>query len=65
MGAFPVASIRDNVRAQRQLLEHLGVCRVAIAIGGSLGGMLALEWIATYPAFVERAVIIAACAAHP
>lgn len=41
---FPDVTIRDTVAAHRQVLEHLGVRRVALAIGGSMGGMLALEW---------------------
>jgi len=61
---FPITSIRDNVVAQRALLEHLGVRRLALAIGGSLGGMLALEWAATYPTLVDRVVAIACPARH-
>jgi homoserine O-acetyltransferase len=61
---FPLTSIRDNVRAQRALLAGLGVTRVALAIGGSLGGMLALEWAACYPDLVGQLVLIAAPAAH-
>ena len=65
LSAFPIASMRDNVRAQRALLNRLGVRHVAAAVGGSLGGMLALEWAATFPGYVSRVVVIAACAAHP
>lgn len=65
MSAFPITSIRDNVRLQRQLLEHVGVRGVAVAVGGSLGAMLALEWAASYPALVSRVVAVAGCAAHP
>jgi homoserine O-acetyltransferase len=65
MASFPVTTIRDNVRVQRRLLAHLGVCGVEIAMGGSLGAMLALEWAATYPDFVSRLVAVAGCAAHP
>ena len=64
MADFPVTSIRDNVAAQRALLDELGVRRIALAIGGSLGGMLALEWAACYPAFVEEVVVVAAPARH-
>jgi homoserine O-acetyltransferase len=62
--AFPAASVRDNVRAQHALLRALGVRRVALAVGGSLGGMLALEWAATFPDDVAALVVVAACAAH-
>lgn len=61
---FPLVSIRDNVRAQKLLLDQLGVRGIAMAIGGSLGGMLALEWAATYPAFVRSLVLVATCARH-
>ena len=65
LSAFPIASMRDNVRAQRVLLDYLGVRHVTAAVGGSLGGMLALEWASTFPDYVSRVVVIADCAAHP
>lgn len=46
---FPLVSVRDNVRLQRALVAHLGVKRVACVLGGSLGGMLALEWAVMDP----------------
>jgi homoserine O-acetyltransferase len=55
---FPLVSIRDNVRAQARLLESLGISRLRLAIGGSIGGMQALEWSILFPERVERAVII-------
>ena len=42
--AFPVPTIRDTVRLHRALLDALGVRSVALAIGGSMGGMQVLEW---------------------
>jgi homoserine O-acetyltransferase len=56
---FPVVSIGDNVRAQARLLDSLGIGRVRLAIGGSIGGMQALDWSILYPERVERAVVIA------
>jgi homoserine O-acetyltransferase len=56
---FPLISIRDNVRAQGQLLDSLGIHRLRLVLGGSLGGMQALEWAVLFPDRVERAVIIA------
>lgn len=57
---FPLVSIGDIVRAQRFLLERLGVRRLALVAGGSIGGLQALEWTVAFPDFVERAVILAA-----
>jgi len=56
---FPLVSIGDNVRAQARLLDSLGIRRVRLAIGGSIGGMQALDWSILYPERVERAVVIA------
>lgn len=56
---FPLISIGDNVRAQARLLDSLGISRLKLAIGGSIGGMQALDWSMRYPERVERAVIIA------
>ena len=60
---FPVITIRDIVRAQRRLLDDLGVRRLALVIGGSIGGQQALEWAVEFPEFVERAVPVAATGA--
>jgi len=56
---FPLVSIRDNVHAQAQLLDSLGIRRLRLVLGGSIGGMQALEWAIYDPARVERAAIIA------
>lgn len=55
---FPLVSIRDNVRAQSQLLNSLGIGRLRLVLGGSIGGMQALEWAIHDPARIERAAII-------
>jgi homoserine O-acetyltransferase len=55
---FPLVSIRDNVRAQAELLDSLGIRRLRLVLGGSIGGMQALEWAIHDPARVERAAII-------
>jgi homoserine O-acetyltransferase len=60
---FPVVTIRDMVRAQRRLLDSLGVRRLALVIGGSIGGQQALEWAVEFPDFVEKAVPVAATGA--
>jgi homoserine O-acetyltransferase len=56
---FPLISIRDNVRAQARLLESLGIQRLRLVMGGSIGGMQALEWTVLFPERVERGLIIA------
>ena len=58
--SFPVVTIRDMVRAQRRLLDGLGVRRLALVIGGSIGGQQALEWAVEFPDFVEKAAPVAA-----
>ena len=55
---FPLISIRDNVRAQAKLLDSLGVRKLRLAMGGSLGGMQALEWAIEFPEKVGRALVI-------
>lgn len=55
---FPLVSIRDNVRAQAQLLDSLGIRSLRLVLGGSIGGMQALEWAIFDPARVRRAAII-------
>src|SRR5512138_2520073 len=64
LGTFPAVTVRDMVRAQHALGTALGVRRVRMVIGGSLGGMQALEWALSYPALVESAVFVASTARH-
>jgi homoserine O-acetyltransferase len=61
---FPVITIRDMVRAQAALLDHLGIARLKAVVGGSMGGMQALEWAATVPDRVAAALVIASSARH-
>ena len=60
--AFPVVTVRDMVRVQAAALDALGVERVALVIGGSVGGMQALEWAALYPDRVGVAAAVGATA---
>jgi homoserine O-acetyltransferase len=57
---FPLVSIRDMVRVQARLLDHLGIERLHTAVGGSIGGMQALQWAVDFPQRVERAIAIGA-----
>jgi homoserine O-acetyltransferase/O-succinyltransferase len=60
---LPVVTIRDMVRAQKRLLDAIGVRRLALVAGGSIGGQQALEWAVEFPDFVEKAVPVAATGA--
>jgi len=59
---FPLVSIRDMVRAQKLLLEHLGVETLHAAVGGSMGGMQVLQWMIEYPDAIRRALPLATTA---
>ena len=57
---FPVLTIRDMVRAQHQYLTDRGIHDLYAIVGGSMGGMQALQWSVDYPGFAKRIVAIAA-----
>ncbi len=61
---FPVITIRDMVRAQAMLLDHLGIETLFAVAGGSMGGMQVLEWAASYPERVFAALPIACATRH-
>lgn len=56
---FPVITIRDMVRAQRYLIDYLGIEKLLSVVGGSMGGMQAMEWAINYPDRLDSAVPIA------
>jgi len=62
--AFPVITIRDMVRAQAMLLDHLGIESLFAVAGGSMGGMQVLQWAASYPHRVFCALPIACATRH-
>ncbi len=56
---FPVVTIADMVRAQKRLIDHLGIEKLLAVIGGSMGGMQSLEWGRLYPDMVKSVIAIA------
>jgi len=61
---FPVVTIRDMVRAQKRLIDHLGIAKLLAVVGGSMGGMQTLQWAASYPDSMKAVVPIACAARH-
>lgn len=61
---FPLITVGDMVEAQARVLDHLGINRLFLVCGGSMGGMQALEWAARFPERVENVWLTASCAAH-
>jgi homoserine O-acetyltransferase len=57
---FPLVTVEDWVDAQTRLADHLGIRRWAAVMGGSLGGMQALDWAIRYPERIGHALVIAA-----
>lgn len=61
---FPAVTIRDQVRLTRALVDRLGVERIRLVVGGSLGGLQALEWALLDASRVEAVATISAAARH-
>jgi len=61
---FPVVTIGDMVKAQKTLLDHLGITKILTVVGGSIGGMQVLEWAVRYPEMVVSAIPLATTTRH-
>lgn len=61
---FPIITIRDIVNAQRHLIDYLGIEKLLAVTGGSMGGMQALQWVASYPERVGSVIPIATTMTH-
>lgn len=61
---FPIVTVGDMVVSQKRLIESLGIDTLLAVGGGSMGGMLALDWTVRFPGTVRKAFVTASCAAH-
>ena len=61
---FPLITIQDMVKVHRLLRDHLGIRKIRLLIGGSMGGQQALEWAVTEPDFIQNLVVLATNAKH-
>ena len=62
--SFPIITINDMVKAQKRLIDHLGIEKLLSVAGGSMGGMQALSWLIQYPDKIHSAIPIATAAKH-
>ena len=61
---FPLVTIGDMVEAQKRLIDYLGIEKLLCAVGGSMGGMQALEWSVRFPDMVRSVIAIATTTQH-
>jgi len=61
---FPIITVADMVNAQEKLITHLGIAKLLCVSGGSMGGMQALQWTASFPQKVASAIPIATTTKH-
>jgi homoserine O-acetyltransferase/O-succinyltransferase len=62
--SFPLISIGDIVKAQKHLIDHLGIEKLLAVIGGSMGGMQVLQWMVSYPDIIRSAIPVATTLKH-
>ena len=62
--SFPLITISDMVNAQKQLIDHLGIEKLLCVVGGSMGGMQVLQWVASFPQMVGSAIPMATTLKH-
>lgn len=62
--SFPSITIGDMVRSQKALIDHLGIKKLLAVVGGSMGGMLCLQWTLNYPESVRLSIPIASTCRH-
>jgi homoserine O-acetyltransferase len=61
---FPIITIGDMVKAQKHLVDYLGIKKLLCVVGGSMGGMQVLEWVASYPERLRSVIPIATALKH-
>ena len=62
--SFPMITIADMVCAQKRLIEHLGIEKLLSVVGGSMGGMQVLQWVAAYPNNLRSVIPVATALKH-
>ena len=60
--SFPIITVGDIVNLQKRLVDHFGIQQLLAVVGGSMGGMQALQWSISYPEYVRKVVAIATTA---
>ena len=61
---FPIITIGDMVKAQKELIDSLGITRLNAVIGGSMGGMQTLEWLSKHAEIIDSAIVISTASKH-
>ncbi|MBI5573326.1 MAG: homoserine O-acetyltransferase [Elusimicrobia bacterium] len=61
---FPIITVADMVRAQKKLIDYLGIKKLLTVVGGSMGGMQVLQWLVSYPESVKSLIPIATTVKH-